>query len=193
MIEHKLIDYFARFRPLTETQKEAILESMEIQTYKKGEVILREGQLARSNYFILEGCVRQYYLKDGDDITSNFYTEEDWILPSLGMESERPAIYNLECLETCQVVIGNEEKGDQLIARFPEFQELAQIILEKEIIQQQTQQAAYIRNSPEERYLNVLANEKELINRVPQYHLATYIGVKPESLSRIRKRLLNKG
>ncbi len=95
-------------------------------------------------------------------------------------------------MEDCLVVVGNDERGNQLIARFPEFQKLAQIILEQEIVRQQRKLSDYLKNSPEEKYLNLLENQKDLINRVPQYHLASYIGVKPESLSRIRKRLANK-
>lgn len=192
MLEDKLIAYFSKFRTLSVEQKDAIAESMDIRTYKKGELLLKEGQIAKSNYFVLKGCVRQYHLNSGNDETSNFFVEEDWILPSLGTGEDRSAFYNLECMEECVLVLGNEEKGDQLIAQFPEFNELAQIILEKEIIRQQSNLTNFMKNSPEERYLKLLSEQKDLINRVPQYHLASYIGVKPESLSRIRKRLAKK-
>lgn len=192
-MEEKLVNYFAKFQLLTEMERSAIRDSIEVLSVKKGDFLLKEGQIAKSNFFVLEGCVRQYYLQNGEENTSNFFVEESWILPSLGGEENKAVNYNLECLEDCHLVIGSDEKGEELIRQLPKFQDLARMVLEKEIIQQHTKFASYMNNSPEERYISLQNEHPDLLNRIHQYHLSSYIGVKPESLSRIRKRIASKG
>jgi CRP-like cAMP-binding protein len=76
----KLLKYFQRIMPLSQEEIEAIVETMNIQYYKKGTVLLKEGQISTEVYFVLEGCVRQFYLVDGDEKTNNFFTEEQWVI-----------------------------------------------------------------------------------------------------------------
>lgn len=185
----KLIDYFSKFQPLSEDEKNIIRKGVVIRTVKKGVCLLEEGQIPKDNYFIINGCIRQYYLKNGEEKTSNFFTEEEWILPFTSVENNGLSRYYLECMEDSQVVIANDEEGNDFLDEFPSFQKTSQQILEKEIVRQQNELAKYINQSPEERYKELQKNRPDLINRVPQYLVASYIGVMPESLSRIRKRI----
>ena len=188
-MEEKLINYFSSFRPLSDDEATAIKESMEISVVPKGTILLKEGQAANDNYFVLKGCVRQYYLKNGEENISHFFSENEWILPAIDHTSSNLATYYLETTEECHLVVGNEQKGEVLLERFPAFQKLSMQILEKEIMKQHQQMATYQNSSPEERYLALQQDPANLIERITQYHLASYIGIKPESLSRIRKRL----
>lgn len=185
----KFIEYFSRYRPLTDEEKNVIQNGTIVQQIKKGAILLREGAVPNDNYFVLKGCVRQYYLMDGEEKTSHFYTEEDWILPFTGVENKGLSKYYLECLEDSFLIIANDKQGNEFLEKFPEFQQLSIKILEKEIVRQQTELAKYIEQTPEQRYITLQKNKANLINRVPQYHISSYIGIKPESLSRIRKRI----
>ncbi|MEM7374583.1 MAG: Crp/Fnr family transcriptional regulator [Bacteroidota bacterium] len=190
-MEKILIEYFSKFRPLTEAEQDIILKDLEISIVKKGTILLREGDSFQDNYFVIKGCVRQYYLVNGEEKTSNFFTEEEWILPVSSNEDDKLSPYYLECVEECALVVANDQKGNEMLKQFPAFQELSMLILQSEIAKQQAEFARYITNSPEQRYMDVQAKRPKLLQRVPQYQLASYIGVKPESLSRIRKRIAN--
>lgn len=175
--------------PLSEEEKEAIKDSATIKVFEKETILLREGQIAKECYFVLKGCVRQYYLVDGDERTSNFFTESQWVASLTSFIQQIPSNHYLTCLEECVLVVGNSEKEHDLYQKFPKFESLSRSIMGHELGRQQEIMATYITDSPEQRYLNLQKSRPGLIQRVPQYQLASYIGVKPESLSRIRKRL----
>lgn len=192
-MEEQLIDYFSTFYPLTDEEKEIITSDMVISDFAAKTVLLEEGQLPLDNYFILSGCVRQYFLSDGEEKNTNFYMEEEWILPAIGTIDVQVSTYSLQCTEDSKIVVANDREGNDLLKKFPKFQEVAQVILEREIIRQQQRMITYQNSTPEQRYLDLLENRPTLLQRVPQYQLSNYIGVKPESFSRIRRRLLDNG
>ena len=191
-MENKFLEYFSRFRPLTDEESAAIIHDICIERFKKGTVLLRDGQISKDVYFVLKGCVRQYLISDGDEKNTDFFTEEEWVLTTVNYTDNIPATYYLSCLEDCILVVGNSENDKKLYQNFPELEALARSIMEKEIIKYKETLVSYITDSPEQRYVKLLRNRPELIQRVPQHHLASYLGIKPESLSRIRKRIFNK-
>ena len=191
-MKNKLIEYFSKFRILSKEEKEIITKDLKIVEFKKGTFLLKEGQNSYDNYFVLSGCVRQYIIKNGEERVTKFYTEEEWILPAISQDSNLVSKYFLECLEDSFLVIANDKEGSELMRTNLKFQELAQLILEKEIMNQQQHFAEFQSSTPEERYLKLQKTRPDLIGRVPQFQLSSYIGVKPESLSRIRKRIAKK-
>lgn len=95
-------------------------------------------------------------------------------------------------MEDTSLVIGNEQKAQELFKKFPRFETFARVVMEKSFTEQQQLMTSYRTDTPEQRYLKLLKLRPDLFQRVSQYHLASYIGVKPESLSRIRKRITDK-
>jgi CRP-like cAMP-binding protein len=178
--------------PLTEEETEVLNDCIPIRSFKKGTVLLREGQIATECYFNIEGCVRHYYLSDGEERTTQFYTEQQSIASMNSYLNKVPANHYLECLEDCTLAVFGYEKEKELYSKFPKFESLCRLSMEDDFGKQQEMLARFIIQSPEERYLSLLETRPELLNRVPQYHLASYLGVKPESLSRIRKRVAEK-
>ena len=191
-MEEKFIAYFSKFKLLSKQEKEIITKDIKISNVNKGTTLLKAGQNSLDNYFVLKGCVRQFYLIEGEERTFNFYTEEDWIFPAIDTSSDPVSDYFLECTEDCVLVVAIEQDCNEQLKKFPLFQELSQIIFEKEIRKQQQKMARYHNSTPEQRYLDLQNEQPELINRIPQYQLSSYLGVKPESLSRIRKRIADK-
>ncbi len=189
MTDNRLLSYFARVMALSEEESLAIAESMNIRSCKKGEILLREEQVARECYFVLQGCVRLYYLRNGEDKTGAFYTEDDWVLSLASFTQKIPAGHYLECTEDTLLVVGTEQKENDLYTRFPRFETIARKVMERIVALEQARIASYQTDSPEQRYLKLLESRSHLLQRVPQYQLASYIGVRPESLSRIRKRI----
>lgn len=191
-MKNKFADYFLRISNLTAEEVNVLTEGMIIKKFPKGSFLLKEGQLSTDTYFILEGCVRQFTVLDGDDKTTNFFTEEQWIISLENFTSKTPSKYSLVCVEDTTVVVGNEQKAQELFAQHPRFETISRQIMETVFFEQQALMTSYITDKPEQRYLKLLETRPDIFQRVPQYDIATYIGVKPESLSRIRKKLLKK-
>ena len=188
-MDNKFVNYFSKISPLSQEESEGIAQSMRTKSYKKGDFILKEGQISINTYFVLQGCIREYILIDGEEKTTNFFTEEQWAISLNGFTPQNPAKHNWVCAEDTTVVVGDEQQAQDLFKRFPRFETISRAIMEAAFAEQKESLASYYTDSPEQRYLKLIRSRPGLVQRVPQYHLASYIGVKPESLSRIRKRI----
>ncbi|MBS1636916.1 MAG: Crp/Fnr family transcriptional regulator [Bacteroidetes bacterium] len=191
-MDYKLLKYFQRIMPLSQEEIEAIIETMSIQHYKKGTVLLKEGQISTEVYFVLEGCVRQFYLVDGDEKTNNFFTEEQWVISMNSFSQNNPSNHYLDCCMDSSLVVGNREKEELLYKRFPKFETVSRKVMEKVFAEQQEIMSSYTTDTAEQRYLKLLKSRPDLFQKIPQYQIASYIGAKPESLSRIRKRIAHR-
>jgi CRP-like cAMP-binding protein len=191
-MEQKLLDYFSRIMPITKEEADAIAATMVIKNYKKGDILLKEGQISTEAYFVLEGCVRQYFLVDGEEKTANFFTEEQWVISLNSFSNNLPSNHFMACATDCFLVVGNREKEENLYRLFPKLETVSRKVMEKVFAEQQELMATYTTDTPEQRYLKLLNSRPELFQKMPQYQIASYIGVKPESLSRIKKRILGK-
>ena len=174
---------------LSEEEQQAVKELNAERDLKKGTLILKEGDISTNTYYVLAGCVRKYYLVDGVEKTTEFYTENQSIISNLNLIQQSPSKYFLECIEDSKLTVTTAEQQKDIYKRFPRFEALCRITTEQEFAEYQERAAKYMISSPEERYLNLLDTRPDLFNRVPQYQLASYLGIKPESLSRIRKRI----
>ena len=98
----------------------------------------------------------------------------------------------LHCCEDSTLVVDNSKKADELYHQFPKLESVSRKVMEKIFAEQQKISSAYFTDTAEQRYLKLLDTRADLLQRIPQYQLASYVGVKPESLSRIRKRIAQK-
>jgi CRP-like cAMP-binding protein len=191
-MDHPLIQYFSTFAILSPDEKEAILASMVTKNFTKGEMIVKEGQYNKDSFFILEGSVRQFKIVDGEEITTHFYKKEQWIISLTSFTNNATAPESLVCIEDTSIVVGNEQKGQELFKQFPRFETISRAVMETVFSAQQQWISSYLTESPELRYLKLIETHPDIFQKMPQYHIASYIGVKPESLSRIRKRIAEK-
>ncbi|BDS10388.1 Crp/Fnr family transcriptional regulator [Aureispira anguillae] len=187
-----IVDYISNFVDLDEREISAIKEGIPIKNFKKGTILLREGQVSKMAFFNLKGCVRSYGLFNGEEKTTFFYLENRFITSMRSFTQQVPAAHYLECIEDCTLGLLSYDTEKRLLQTFPKFEFLSRLLLEEELGNYQEMLSSYIMTNPERRYLNLIQNHPELKERIPQYHLATYLGITPESLSRIRKRLSTK-
>lgn len=188
--KHEKYEFAIESLGLTKEEQEYIDKLQKEEFFKKGTVFLAEGQLMRNSYYVIKGCVRKYLLKDGEEKTAEFFLENDSITTGPSGLHNNKATYSLECLEDTTLKVISSVQEEILYNKFPRFQAMCRVSTEKRLEEYQEKFAKFIASSPEERYLDLLENRPELLNRVPQYQLASFLGVKPESLSRIRKRLM---
>jgi CRP-like cAMP-binding protein len=191
-MQNKIVNYFSQITALSQDEAKALEEGMVVTHVKKDTFLMKEGQTSIDTYFVLEGCLRQYCLIDGEEKTTNFFTEGQWVVSLTGLTQNAPSFHNLVCMEDTSLVIGNEQKAQELFRKFPRFETLARVVVEKSFAEQQQLMTSYHTDTPEQRYVKLLKSRPDLFQRVSQYHMASYIGVKPESLSRIRKRIHSK-
>jgi len=186
---HTLIRYFQNIVALTEPEAQAIADSMEIRKYRKGAVLLKEGQISRECYFVLKGCVRSFILQEGSEKIDNFFIEEDWIIALDSFLYQKPSLHYLVCCEDTELVVGTTRKEQTGYDEQPGFESIARKIMEQSFTQMQTDMRTHYTETPETRYKKLLKERPSLIQRVPQYQIASYIGVQPETLSRMRARM----
>lgn len=189
-MENEVVTLISRFLKLTDAEASAFAECIPIKSFKKGDVLLREGQISKDSYFVIKGCVRKYYIIEGEERTTEFYVEDESIASLQSYKNKTPANHYFECVEDCRLAVLNYDKEQELFIRVPKYEALCRISMESDFGEQQEALAKFITSSPEERYKNLIETRPDLLQRVPQYHLASYLGIKPESLSRIRKRLI---
>lgn len=186
-MKEKIIRYFSTIQALSDQEAKAIADSAVIRNYAKGDFLLREGQYANDTFFVLQGLIRQYSLIDGEEKTTAFFTENQWMIAL--DTADTPSKHSWMCEEDCVLMIGDENKAQQLFEAFPRLEFIARKIVENAFVGYQHTMNTYLADSPEQRYIRLLESRPDLVRRLPQYQLASYIGVKPESLSRIRKRM----
>ncbi|GAB4496569.1 MAG: Crp/Fnr family transcriptional regulator [Saprospiraceae bacterium] len=165
----------------------------QIKTFAQGDFLMKEGQIQKGCFFVIQGCVREYYLIDGEEKTTAFYTDMQTVTSVASSKPKSPVKFYLECLEATVATFLSIEAEMEMYRQFPWAESLCRVSAEEIISEYQNTLATYMLSTPEERYLNLLETRPELLNRVPQYQLASYLGVKPESLSRIRRRISMKG
>lgn len=191
-MENLLVKYVSKSLSLSVEEINAIEQEIVIRDFRKGTILLREGEVSTKCYFNLKGLVRQYYLVDGEEKTTAFFAEEQAVNSFESASQRIPSKHYLACVEDCILVVGDLSTETDFLERFPRLEILVRMMVDQDFGKQQEMLASYIITSPEERYLKLLESPYNLIQRVPQYQLAGYLGITPESLSRIRKRILVK-
>ncbi|MFX3626100.1 MAG: Crp/Fnr family transcriptional regulator [bacterium] len=185
---NKLFDFIARYMELVEEEKQAITDLAIFKSFKKGTVLVKEGEYSIDNYFVLEGCIRSYYVIDGEEKTNAFYTESESFAPLCSV-NKQPSEYYVACVEDCLLAVANANMEAIIFEKFPRFETLCRILSEELLAKNQTSFDDFKNSTPEQRYLSLLKNRPDLIKRVPQHQIASYLGITRESLSRIRRRL----
>jgi CRP-like cAMP-binding protein len=149
-----------------------------------------EGKIAKELYFILKGLVRLYYTKDGEEITGFIFKEGLFSSSYDSFLRQVPSIQTLETLEDCELLVINYRRLQELYEELPKMQIVARKVAEQRFINGQMILSSFILDSLEERYRKFEEQHGDLLLRVPHHMIASYLGITPASLSRIRKRLM---
>lgn len=190
-MKNLLFDFISKYVSLTDEEKNAMLSLDIFHTYKKGSILLKEGQQSNKTYFVLKGCIRSYYHSDDAEKTTAFYTEMEALIPACVINNT-PSEYFVSCIEDTVLIVSDADMEAAVNSKFPKFETLCKILAEELVIKQQIDFDLFKTSSPEERYLALVQKRPDLIQRIPQHQLASYLGIKPPSLSRLRGRIMEK-
>lgn len=187
-MDEAIITYISTYVPLTNEEIRIIKEQNLIRRYQKNELLLTEGAFASECYFVLSGCVRAYYLIDGEERNTDFYFENQTITP-VSYQTHSASEYYLSCLEDSVLAVGSDARNKKLVEQIPKLASLLLQMNGELLIQKTVELDKFKNHTPEQRYVKLLEENPRLINRVPLYHLASYLGITQVSLSRIRRRV----
>lgn len=186
-----LFDFISKYISLSEAEKNAMVALDVFRSVKKGTVLLKHAQKSKEGYFVLKGCIRTYYIMDGEEKTTGFYTEMEGHTPNCVLSKE-PSEYYIATSEDSVITVSNPGMEAEMFQKFPKFETLCRVMSEELLAKQQINFDDFKTSSPEKRYMNLIEKRPNLIQRVPQHQLASYLGIKPQSLSRLRARIIEK-
>ncbi|MGC4058503.1 MAG: Crp/Fnr family transcriptional regulator [Chitinophagaceae bacterium] len=181
--------YISQAVSFTDKEKEQLESAFSFRQVPKKFKLAEEGKVARELFFIVRGLVRLYYTKDGQEITGFIFREN---LFAGGYDSflrQAPGIQTLEAMEDCDLLVIGYQQMQDLYATMPRMQEFGRKIAEQRFINAQVILSSFVLDTPEERYRRFEAQHGDLLLRVPHHIIASFLGMTPVSMSRIRKRL----
>lgn len=175
--------------PLTNKEQEAFADMLIYRSVPKKFMLVNVGDVSREAYFVNSGCARLFYRKDGEEVSANFVFENNFIASLESFLLQVPSRQAIETLEDCELVVLQKERLTELIKKHPRIESFSRAIAERAFIILQRRASSFILDSPEERYMKMLNEHPQISSRIPQHMIASYLGITPVSLSRIRKRI----
>ena len=188
----KLKTHFKKVVPFTDTELEIVDFFFERKTLEKKEFLLQEGSVCNFIAFIAEGSIRHYHTKEGMEITCDISFENSWVTDFYSFNNQIPSRMNFQAMEESLLFIIRKEKLSLLYKECSKYETFGRIMAEK-VAQRATEIAMTLSSEkPEERFQNLLKDQPDLFQRIPQRYIANFLGIRPESLSRIRSRIFKK-
>lgn len=177
-LQEKLDEYAARFKRIEIPAKT---------------ILLREGDISRQSYFIEKGCLRCWFNNHGRDVTFQFFFEEQGLSSAESFNKNVPSIFSIESVEPSIIQVLQKKDFENMLQELgnePAFlQELISRLFERQLYYM-NEFLSFIRDTPRQRYENLLREKPHILQRVPQHYIASYLGITPVSLSRIRNQVL---
>jgi len=151
-------------------------------------ILLHEGEISNNIYFIKEGCLREWFNKDGKDITFQFFFEVQPVASIDSFMNNKPSLFTIESIEPSTILSIGKEDFKELFITYPELKDKFQDFIFQRFRNYGLLFLSRIKDSPQERYEDLIKNHPEIIKRVSQHYIASFLGITPISLSRIRNR-----
>lgn len=184
-----LSDFFSTNYPLNKEGIEETIAAFESRTIPKNTLLLQKGIEEKSLRFLNQGVIREFYIGSQKETNINFFTSPQFITDFSSFVHGSKTKKNQESLSPLEVLVLGKEKFNRLLEKYSCGQSFIESAFLKILKQQELLEYNRITKSPEELYENLLAYKSSWLQNIPQYHIASYLGITPETLSRIRKRI----
>lgn len=186
-------EFYQKLIPeLREDEWNALREKLTVQQIKKGGFLTRNGEICRQVSFINKGLVRMFYLVDGKEICTGFIPENEYVAQYDSFLTREPSSGNIDVLEDAEFLHLSYDDMQAIYQSHPVFEKAGRKIAEQLFIMISLQNTRLLALTPEDRYKSVIEDQPFIIQRVPQYMIASFIGITPEHLSRLRKKMTGK-
>jgi|SRR5690554_587633 len=151
-------------------------------------ILLQEGHISRTMFFVEKGCLRTWVNDNGKDITTQFFFEGDTVSSIESFRTNQPSLYSIESIEPCVLQTISQKDFQSVLENSPEMKEEIQEHLFRRLVQSQKLFFSFLKNTPQQRYQELIEKQPQIIQRIPQHYIASYLGITSVSLSRIRNR-----
>ena len=192
MNDQDKIRLFKQFTDFNDRELRVIMPYFEFKIFKKKSILLDIGEVSNEVFYLIQGCIRLYCEKDGEELSTYFFTENMFAGSYDSFLSQQPSKVAIETLEDCEVLVLSHKSQEKLYKVFPKMNEFIRKAIEQRFVLLHDLFISYLLNSPEERYLMLIKDRPELLQRIPQHQIASFLGVTRVSLSRIRNRVAKK-
>jgi CRP-like cAMP-binding protein len=188
---NSLLDNIQNLITLSQAEKDIVTSLFKEKKYKKGDYFLADGQVCKQVGFVTKGLMRYYINHDGEEKTYAFSQENQYVCNYESFLPQSPSSKIIQALEDSDVLVISYNDLQKLYANVREGERFGRIAIEAVFLQILKDINSFYTETPEVRYERFLKNHADLQQRISQYYIASFIGVKPQSLSRIRKRISN--
>jgi CRP-like cAMP-binding protein len=184
-----LINFFEKIHPLPGSLLEYLQSNIKEREFPRKTLLLKEGKTSKEIHFIVKGLARAFYFKNDTDITSRMMRENELILTVSSFFRQQPSLENIELVEDSILISLNHDQFQDIQKQFPPFNYITRIIMEHYYIVHEEHDYAMKMKTARDRYEQLLQTDPQIFQRLPLKHIASYLGMKPETLSRIRSRI----
>ncbi|WNH12019.1 Crp/Fnr family transcriptional regulator [Thalassobellus suaedae] len=186
-----LLIYISKYIDLTNEEITFLESKLTIRNYLKGQYILQQGDVCQYGCFILSGCTRTFYVdKDGQEHILMFGIEDWWASDMGSFITQTPADFNVQCLENTEVVMFSHKVNEELYKEIPKLERFFRQITERAFVASQKRIVRGFSLAAKEQYLLFREQYPEIEQRIPQYMVASYLGITKEFLSKIKSQLV---
>ncbi len=184
-----LLQYFEKLIPLNKEERELVREKFRPRLYRRKQYVLQDGDVCNQMNFVVRGCLRMYKIDDtGGTHILQFATENNWITDLGSFHGEEPSALTIDALEDTVVLQINQKDLISLYLSAPKFDRIFRVLIENSYVSLQKRLLQNISSSAEEHYQLFIATYPHLLNRLPQTQIASFLGITPEFLSRLRNK-----
>ena len=184
-----LIENVQQFDQFSEEELAALSAIARPKQLAKGDYLLKEGQVSQEIVYVRQGLLMHYTNNDGESVPCDFATEGEWVAHLKSFSSGQPSEINIIAQEDSLVYAFSRDNLQSLFQAYPRFMALQNHQVEQAFISTSEHASNLATLTAQQRYHWLVKQKPQLVQRIPQYYLAAYLGIKPQSLSRIRKNL----
>jgi CRP/FNR family cyclic AMP-dependent transcriptional regulator len=182
--------YVDRCIVITPEERALFHDVLEQRTVQRKQYLLRAGEICRYEYYVISGCLRSYYLDEkGNEVNIMFPVEDWWLGDMISFTNNTPSSLYIEALEDCTLWMINQENKELLFEKAPAFERMFRLMIQRSLAALQNRLYATIAKTAEQRYQEFMEKYPDIPQRIPQHYIASYLGITPEFLSKIRRKM----
>lgn len=190
----RIREYLSRSVRLSEAEIKIFENSLELRLVPKKTILLQAGEVCNFEAYINKGCIREYFIDDeGIELTLQFATEDWWVSDITSFEDQIPSDMYIETLEDCELLVLTRQSKENLINEVPQLERMFRLMIQRHLSKLQKRLFKTVSSTAMDQYIEFVTRYPTISQRVSQQYIASYLGITPEFLSRLRAKHLKNG